>query len=109
MQARRSSALETFIGTAVAFCISVCVWEFIVKPVWGINTKFVENLAITSFFTVVSLVRSYCWRRFWNWLDHTGGWTRFVNWLNKNNKKAANDEVTRDHRPSTCRQGHIRC
>lgn len=74
MQTRRGSLFETLFGTASGFVISLLVWEFVVKPLWQLNTSFVENLGITMLFTVVSVARSYVVRRFFNWLN------------NKNNK-----------------------
>lgn len=73
--------VETLIGTAVGFCLSVAIWEFVVKPVWHLNTAFVSNLQITALFTVVSIARGYVLRRFFNHL-HTN-----------NKKKVANDKT----------------
>jgi hypothetical protein len=83
MQSKRHSLFETLSGTAAGFCLSLLVWEFVVKPAWHLDTSFVENLSITMLFTVVSIARSYAVRRFFNWLN------------NKNN----NSHVThRNHR-----------
>lgn len=84
MQSRKSSFFEVLYGTAFAFCISALVQQFIVNRIWGFHASLTDNLAITSLFTAVSLIRSYWWRRFFNWLDNK-------------NKKAAN-ETHRNHR-----------
>lgn len=85
-QSRVASLIEQLFNIGSGFLISLCVWEFIVKPVWELNTSFTENLAITALFTVVSIARSYAWRRIFNRLD--------------NNKNKASHENTphRDHR-----------
>ena len=70
MQSKRHSLFETMFGTVSGFVLSLLAWEFVVKPVWGLNTSFVENLSITIFFTVLSVLRSYAVRRFFNWLNN---------------------------------------
>jgi len=87
MQKAKHSLIETLAGTAIGFVVSVLGWEFVVKPVWGIQTAFVENLSITLFFTVLSIARGYVVRRFFNQLH------------NKNNRKQY-DNIDRDNR--TC-------
>jgi uncharacterized protein YacL len=86
MQKRRQSLVETLVGTAVGFVLSVTIWEFVVKPVWHLNTAFISNLQITLLFTVVSIARGYVLRRVFNQLH------------NKNNRKQY-DEIDRDHGP----------
>lgn len=61
---------ESLGGTALGFIISVLVWQFIVNPLWDLHTGIIANLQITILFTVVSVVRSYFVRRFFNML-HT--------------------------------------
>ena len=69
-QSRTHSMLEQVASTAVGFAISMLVWEFIVKPIWSLNTDFVQNIQITLLFTVVSLARGYGIRRVSNFLAH---------------------------------------
>lgn len=66
MQTRKHSLVESLLNTASGFLLSCIVWEVIVKPVWHIQTTHAENLQITAVFTVVSIARSYAWRRFFN-------------------------------------------
>ena len=87
MQSRLGSLVEQLFNTGSGFIVSVLVWHFIVQPFWGIKTSFAENLNITLLFTVVSIARSYVWRRFFNGLAH------------KNNKKSSHDETHRNHGP----------
>jgi len=70
MQSRTRSLIEQLLNIGSGFFISLMVWEFIVKPVWEIQTNFAENLSITALFTVVSIARSYAWRRLFNRLDN---------------------------------------
>lgn len=73
--------IETIVGTAVGFGVSVLLWEVAVKPIWGIETSFVENLSITTLFTIASIARGYAVRRFFNMMHKN------------NNKKAAHDNT----------------
>ena len=63
MQTRLMSFVEQVANIASGFVISCLLWEFVVKPVWQIETGFAENLQITALFTVASLARGYAWRR----------------------------------------------
>lgn len=80
MQSSRQSLVETLTSTATGFILSVAVWEFVVKPVWHVQTSFVENISITLLFTAVSVLRGFCIRRFFNLLTH------------KNNKKEQHED-----------------
>lgn len=86
MQSAKGSMWETLSGTAIGFVVSVTVWQFVVKPVWGLETSFVENLNITLLFTLVSVIRGYVVRRFFNMMH------------NKKYKKAAHDTTTGNFR-----------
>lgn len=63
MQPRLHSLIEQVASVGVGFFISLLTWEFIVKPVWEIDTNFAENLQITLLFTVISIARGYAFRR----------------------------------------------
>lgn len=64
-QTRLQSLIETATGTAVAFAISV-VAGMVIYPLYGHTFKVADLGAITFWFTVISLVRSYLWRRIFN-------------------------------------------
>lgn len=64
MQLRRHSLLEASLNTASGFILSVLVGLW-VYPAFGIH-EFQNNLAVTSIFTIVSIIRSYIWRRIFN-------------------------------------------
>lgn len=67
MQSRLESAIESGLNIGSGFFISLLVWIYIVGPLYNIETKMLENLGITSIFTVVSVIRSYVWRRLFNY------------------------------------------
>lgn len=67
MQTKTQSAVEVVCSTVVAFAISVCAGQFI-YPAFGMPTTWVSNAGVTATFTVISIIRSYVSRRFFNWL-----------------------------------------
>ena len=64
-QSRISSLAESVLNTASGFLISLVVWH-VVGPWFGYTVTWSDNFLITSIFTVVSVARSYAWRRWFN-------------------------------------------
>lgn len=64
-QSRRASLLEASLNTASGFVVSLIVWHYLASW-YGIPMPFSTNLEITGIFTVVSIARSYLWRRLFN-------------------------------------------
>jgi len=71
MQTRTQSMIEVVVSTLVAFAISAALQQWVVTPLFHLNTSHAANLGITVFFTVVSLVRSYVFRRFFNYIHRS--------------------------------------
>jgi hypothetical protein len=67
MQIKTQSAIEVVCSTALAFAISVAAGQ-IIYPIYGMKPSLGMNAEITLWFTVISIVRSYLTRRFFNWL-----------------------------------------
>lgn len=65
MQTKLSSFIEACINTAIGFVISM-VLCIVVYPWFGHAFTFNENLGITLIFTVVSVIRGYVVRRWFN-------------------------------------------
>lgn len=65
MQSHLHSFLEACANTASGFLISLLTAS-IVFPLFGFQSNMSQNFAITSIFTVVSIARSYLWRRVFN-------------------------------------------
>jgi dipeptide/tripeptide permease len=64
-QSKLESAIESFTNTAIGFGIALivngfCFWLF------DLNATFFDNLGITLIMTLVSLVRGYVVRRWFN-------------------------------------------
>lgn len=65
-QSRRLSLIESITQQAVGLVISLLIWEFVIKPVWNIQTGIVDNITITLLFTLASIIRGYIFRRLFN-------------------------------------------
>ncbi len=65
MQSRTHSLVEACLNTASGFIISVFV-QFGVSWYYNLSLSFGQNVLITLVFTVVSVLRSYFWRRYFN-------------------------------------------
>ncbi len=65
-QTRRQSLIEAAVGTFIGFCIALVSQVFLMW-FYNLETTLVEDVSITVFFTVVSVIRSYFVRRFFNW------------------------------------------
>jgi len=61
MQNKKSSMVEVGLNTASGFVVSFAITSFLLPYMVGIGA-----FSVTCIFTVVSLIRSYFWRRFFN-------------------------------------------
>jgi membrane protein implicated in regulation of membrane protease activity len=67
MQSRQQSIIEVICSTLAAFLLSVLAGAYI-YPLFDFYPSGMQNATITFIFTIISLVRSYLFRRFFNWL-----------------------------------------
>ena len=66
------SLVETLLNTASGFVLSMLAVAYLF-PLVGVEMSGKQNFEATAIMTVVSLLRSYFWRRLFNWLHHGGG------------------------------------
>lgn len=66
MQSAKHSLIEVLANIGSGFIISALLQEFVVTPFWHLRVSSLDNLSITLFFTVVSIGRSYAFRRLAN-------------------------------------------
>ena len=78
-QSKLESLIESFVNTFSGWFISFLLWSFVVGPLFNIETSMVQNMGITAIFTVVSIARSYFWRRFFT----NGIHNAIVRWVKK--------------------------
>lgn len=65
MQSRFHSLLEACLNTASGFFISLVISR-VVYPMYGFHASWGQLTQLTVIFTIVSIVRSYLWRRLFN-------------------------------------------
>ena len=65
-QTKLQSFIETIVNIGIGYCISVVI-NMLVLPMFGYYPNVTESAQIALIFTVVSIVRSYFVRRFFNW------------------------------------------
>jgi len=70
-QTRTASLGESVTSTAIGFVVSMVILEA-VNRLWGLSLSLTDNVAITSLFTIASVLRSYLVRRLFNWWQHRG-------------------------------------
>ncbi|MBA3591653.1 hypothetical protein [Methylibium sp.] len=66
-QSRFHSAVESCANVAVGYAVAL-LSQLAIFPMFGIHVPLSTNLAIGAWFTVISLVRSYVIRRWFNGL-----------------------------------------
>ena len=66
MQTRKGSLLEATLNIGSGFIVAMLVWQLIAAPLFGYKVTLYDNFWLTMIFTVVSMVRSYFWRRLFN-------------------------------------------
>jgi hypothetical protein len=69
LQPKLHSLLEAVFNTLSGFVLSFFVGLYL-YPLFGFPVSPGQNLVITSVFTVLSIARSYLWRRLFNHYHH---------------------------------------
>ncbi|PIB28897.1 hypothetical protein BFP77_08245 [Maribacter sp. 4U21] len=64
-QSKRQSFFESLSNTAIGFIVSFAS-TFLIFPLVGFESSGGKNLLITLYFTVVSILRGYVLRRYFN-------------------------------------------
>jgi hypothetical protein len=64
-QSKRQSMYETIISTMIVFVVSL-ISVVVIFPVFDIHTSFGTDFIITVYFTVISILRGYFVRRYFN-------------------------------------------
>ena len=64
-QTKKQSLIESLTNTLVGYFISL-ISLFIIFPILGIESSTGKNLLITLYFTIISILRSYILRRYFN-------------------------------------------
>ncbi len=65
MQTKKQSLIESIVNVLIGFIISITA-TFIIFPLVGIHSTPLQNVTSTIGFTIVSLIRQYIIRRYFN-------------------------------------------
>lgn len=65
MQTKKQSLIESFINVLIGY-LTALLSQLIIFPLFDINVTFQDNLLIGLYFTIISLLRSYLVRRYFN-------------------------------------------
>lgn len=69
-QLRRHSVAEVLLNTATGFIISYTAGLFIFPLIFHHSVSAGQNFWVVFIYTVISIARSYIWRRVFNWWQH---------------------------------------
>lgn len=65
MQSRLGSLIEAAMNVAIGYIVAV-LSQLVIFPWFGLKVPLSDNLLIGAYFTIISLVRSYVLRRWFN-------------------------------------------
>lgn len=65
MQTRLSSFIESCVNVLIGFIVAL-VSQLVIFPIYDIQISITDNLAISCWFTLISIARSYFLRRAFN-------------------------------------------
>ena len=65
LQTKRQSLIETLTNVAIGYLISF-IANMLVLPLFGYNINFTDGVLISIIFTIISIVRGYMVRRWFN-------------------------------------------
>lgn len=65
-QSKIESFIEATLNVGSGFVLSLIFWRWVIVPLFHLDTSWGDNLTITGLFTVLSITRSYIWRRLFN-------------------------------------------
>ena len=63
---RKNSLIEATANTTSGFIVALLLQTYVINPLFGLSLSGSENILITVIYTVVSIARSYVWRRVFN-------------------------------------------
>ena len=65
MQSKLGSFAESIINILIGYFVALGS-QLVIFPAFGVNLPLSDNLMIGAWFTLISLIRSYCVRRWFN-------------------------------------------
>lgn len=68
-QSKKRSLAESVTNQVVGYVIALAS-QFAIFPLFGIHVSVMDNIVMCNYFTVISVVRGYVIRRWFNRRDH---------------------------------------
>ena len=65
MQTKKQSLIESLINVTIGFLVTM-ISLYLLLPALGIESNTQKNIALTFYFTVLSIARNYLLRRYFN-------------------------------------------
>ena len=65
MQTKKQSLIESITNVIIGYIVAV-ISNAAILPLFGVNLAFSDSMLIGVWFTVISLIRGYCVRRYFN-------------------------------------------
>jgi uncharacterized membrane protein len=69
MQSKTMSLVEVISSKTVGFLVALAVTFWVVPTIWGVTVGAESAIFVTAIYTIVALVRSYLFRRLFNWVS----------------------------------------
>lgn len=68
MQSRMMSVIEIISSKSIGFLIALGLTYWIVPRIWGVEVAPESAVFVTGLYTLAALIRSYFFRRIFNWI-----------------------------------------
>jgi|TARA_R110002051_G_scaffold314748_1_gene392196 hypothetical protein len=68
MQTKTMSIVEIVSSKTVGFLVALAVTFWIVPAIWGVTVGAESAIYVTGIYTGVAVIRSYLFRRMFNWI-----------------------------------------
>ena len=65
MQTKKQSLIESITNVAIGYIVAV-ISNAAILPLFGVNLAFSDSMLIAVWFTVISVIRGYAVRRYFN-------------------------------------------
>lgn len=65
MQTKKQSLFESSVNVVIGYLVAL-LSQFVIFPLFGLDVPLSDNLLIGLWFTIISIVRSYTLRRYFN-------------------------------------------
>ncbi|MBU2897715.1 DUF7220 family protein [Vibrio hepatarius] len=65
MQSKKQSLIESMVNVVIGYMVALFS-QLAIFPYFGVYLPLTDNLLISAFFTIVSIIRSYLVRRLFN-------------------------------------------